>query len=87
MSGFQIGVLIWLVFLTIRSFTAQARTAKVVDLLVEMDVLKRVETPTKKTSSTTTYVPPDRSDPDNNPFLKAGIEAIRQSKKKGSQDG
>ena len=87
MSGFQIGVLIWLSILTFWCLALRHTGRELVGLLVKARVLKVEDVDTKKPSSTTTYVPPDRNDPENNPFLKAGIEALKKNKQEDCQDG
>lgn len=75
MSGFQIIVLIWLTVVT---------SWLVVNLFVDRFLWKKVMGVDKTQRHD---YGPNLDEPKNNPFLKAGLDAIRKRKKKGSQSG
>lgn len=78
MSGIQIFFLIWLILLTLGLFFI----TKVVYVLAK-DRLDRAERAGKMRQKLGEHF--NRDDPKSNPFLKAGMEAVKN--KKGSQDG
>ena len=75
MSGFQVVVLIWLALLTLWYLGLRYANVRLTRLLVAAKVLVDLDAK-----------PPelDYDDPKNNPFLKAGLDAIKR--KEGSQD-
>lgn len=81
MSGLQIVFLIWLILLTLALFPLY----KVVYVLAK-DRLDRADRAEKMRQTLGERF--DRNDPKSNPFLKAGMAAVKEQKKReGSQDG
>lgn len=76
MSGIQIFFLIWLILLTLGFLVL----LKVVYILAS-DRLERADRAEKAREQFSNL-----RDPKNNPFLKAGLEAVRKQKE-GSQNG
>jgi hypothetical protein len=74
MSGFQIVVLIWLTSIT--------ATNLVLWQIVYGLASGRNKNPTKSRVDLA-----DLNDPKNNPFLKAGIKAVKELKKEDGQNG
>ncbi len=76
MSAFQIVVLIWLTIITATNLVLW----KIVYTLAKQE-LKRDDARGRLRDAL------DVQDPKSNPFLRAGLQTIAESKKKGSQNG
>lgn len=84
MSTFDWVVLVWLILLTLWNLVFCTALTHLVNELTRIGILRKIEPDPEKKSCPPTYVRPSlhRDNPGENPFLKAGIEAVEEAKKK-----